>query len=113
MQVLYARAHWVALSLLLCLFSVSLSAQVYVDVDATSGGDGTSWENAFTDLQSAIATASGDIWVAAGTYKPSAYPADCAGCATNRDFTFQLKDGVSLYGGFAGTETMLSERDIA
>ena len=112
----YARTRGVALSLFLCLFSVALSAQspIYVDDSAIMGmNDGSSWGNAFTDLQSAIATASGDIWVAAGTYKPSAYPAGCTDCETNRDFTFQLKDGVSLYGGFAGTEDAISDRDIA
>jgi parallel beta-helix repeat protein len=114
MHLSYVRAQWVVLSFFLCLFSAVLSAQVYVDVDATSGGDGTSWQNAFTDLQSALDnTGPIEIWVAEGTYKPSAYPADCMGCATDRDFTFQLKDGVSLYGGFVGTEALLSERDIA
>ena len=88
----------------------------YVKYDANGNNDGTSWADAFTDLQSALAsTCPGitDIWVAAGTYKPSVYPAGCSGCATDRDFTFLLKDGVSLYGGFDGTETMLSERDFA
>jgi hypothetical protein len=114
MHLSHVRTQWVALSLFLCLFSAVLSAQVYVDVDATSGGDGTSWQNAFTDLQRALDnTGPIEIWVAAGIYKPSAYPADCMGCATDRDFTFQLKDGVSLYGGFAGTEDTISARDIA
>jgi predicted outer membrane repeat protein len=115
MQLSYVRAQWVAQSLLLYLFSAVLSAQspAYVDVGAMGTNDGTSWENAFISLQSALDnTGPTNIWVAAGTYKPSAYPAGCTGCVTNRDFTFQLKDGVSLYGGFAGTETLLSERDI-
>lgn len=32
---------------------------------------------------------------------------------TDRDSTFQLVDRVAVYGGFAGTETSLSERDWA
>ncbi len=88
----------------------------YVDAEAAGNNTGLSWADAFTDLQSAIAIACPDIteiWVAEGIYKPSAYPTGCTDCATDRDFTFQLKDGISLYGGFAGTETMLSQRDIA
>jgi hypothetical protein len=113
MHLSHARIQWVALSLFICLFSAVLSAQVHVDANATGNNTGISWADAFTDLQSAIAIASGEIWVAAGTYKPSAYPAGCTDCETNRDFTFQLKGGVSLYGGFAGTEGAISARNIA
>lgn len=42
--------------------------------------------------------------MAAGTYRP-------AGPAGDRNATFQLKNGVAIYGGFAGTETLLSQRD--
>jgi hypothetical protein len=89
---------------------LSTQSPVYVDVGAT----GTSWANPCTDLQSSLDSIGiTEIWIAAGTYKPSVYPAGCTGCATNRDFTFLLKDGVSLYDRFAGTEALLSERDIA
>ena len=58
-----------------------------------------SWgaEPAASTVQSAIdAAAAGDeVWVAEGTYLEN--------CT--------LKDGVSLFGGFAGNETSLSERD--
>ncbi|MFZ1538980.1 MAG: choice-of-anchor Q domain-containing protein, partial [Chromatiaceae bacterium] len=69
----------------------------------TGANNGTSWTNAYTDLQSTLgASTCTEIWVAAGTYKPS-IPA-------SRSATFQLKTGVALYGGFAGTETLLDER---
>jgi hypothetical protein len=71
MQLSYVRAQWVAQSLLLCLFSAVLSAQspTYVNDAAGGNNDVTSWENAFTSLQSALgSTASGGIWVAAGTH---------------------------------------------
>ncbi len=78
----------------------------YVKWDADGANDGSSWSNAYTDLQSALAAAStGDaIWVAAGTYKPTT--------GTDRSVSFVLTSGVSLVGGFAGTETNLSQRDL-
>ena len=81
-----------------------------VDQAATGADDGTSWDDAFTDLQAALcaATISGgvvtEIWVAAGTYTPT-------GFAGNPERTFQLLNGVSIYGGFAGGETLISQRD--
>ena len=96
----------------------SVVSIVYVKHNATGLNDGTSWANAFTSLQSALQAAHtcpgiDEVWVAEGTYKPSAYPHGCTGCATNRDFTFHLRDGLKIYGGFAGTETSLSARNIA
>jgi hypothetical protein len=94
---------------------------IYVDLDATGGNDnGTSWEDAFLNLQDALQAAVScgvnQIWVAAGTYRPSAYPANCSGCASNRDYTFLLPNGVAVYGGFAGTEDPatfnLTDRDF-
>ena len=81
------------------------AADIYVDKDATTGGNnGTSWADAYTDLQTAITNAvSGNhIWVAAGTYKPTA--------TASRDIYFEIPNGVELYGGFAGTETDTSQR---
>ena len=81
---------------------------LYVDADAAGANNGTSWADAFTDLQSALATATGNdqIWIAAGTYKPTS--------GTDRAVSFtvtEFQDGLKFYGGFAGTETLLSERD--
>jgi hypothetical protein len=78
---------------------------IYVDHDATGADNGTNWSNAYTDLQQALSAAtSGDmIWVAAGTYKPTS--------GTDRGISFNLVDGVQLYGGFAGTETTLAQRN--
>ncbi len=83
---------------------------IYVDASATSPGTGTSWACAYTSLQNALAAAvSGDqIWVAAGVYYP-----DEGGGVTNDDrtATFTMLNGVAIYGGFAGTEPSLGERD--
>ncbi len=92
--------------LLLVVYGPAAKATVwYVKADATGGNNGTSWTDAYTDLQSALTTAvNGDeIWVAAGTYKPTP--------GTDRTVSFALNDGVGLYGGFAGTETARSQRD--
>ncbi|HHY55949.1 MAG TPA: hypothetical protein GYA08_10985, partial [Chloroflexi bacterium] len=73
----------------------------YAAPSAQGSGDCSSWANACT-LQTALAQAvSGDeIWVKAGAHYPGA-----------RSATFTLKNGVSLYGGFAGTETARDQRD--
>jgi len=93
------------------IFNFDIQAQTYVNASATGLNDGTSWANAYTNLSTAIQnTTSGEIWVAAGTYKPSldksgAVPVD------PRDKTFPLKNNVAIYGGFNGTETLLSQRN--
>lgn len=82
---------------------------VYVNASAGGGNAGTSWANAYSSLQTALDTAvSGDeIWVAAGTYKPT----KMVGGTGERFRAFQLKNGVKLYGGFNGTETCLEQRE--
>ncbi|MBK9927898.1 MAG: hypothetical protein IPP66_21710 [Anaerolineales bacterium] len=78
---------------------------IYVKWNATGLNNGSSWTDAYTDLQSALAFASSgeQIWVAAGTYKPTT--------GTDRGLSFILQDSVSVYGGFAGTEMLSTERD--
>lgn len=99
---------------LLGLFAVVSPVQAagaiwYVNDDAAGLNNGTSWANAYTDLQSALsAAAPGDqIWVAAGVYRPSL----ATDAGDSRSVTFALQSGVALYGGFAGTETSLAQRD--
>ena len=83
----------------------------YVDTAATGNNTGTSWPNAFTDLQSALDVAQGghEIWVAAGTYKPSKRTDPTA----PRSATFRLVPGVALFGGFTGNESSRGDRDWA
>ncbi len=94
--------------LLVASFVMQTSAKViFVKQDGT--GDGTSWANAFGDLQQALAVATNgtEIWVAEGTY----FPVQCEYCnATQRGITFKVPSGVKLYGGFSGQENSLSQR---
>jgi parallel beta-helix repeat protein len=71
---------------------------VYVDKFAPGNGEGSSWQDAFRDLQEALdyARTSGfnveEIWIARGTYWPGVEDEDC----------FKIPAGVAVYGGFAG-----------
>ncbi|HCO97061.1 MAG TPA: hypothetical protein DIU00_24495 [Phycisphaerales bacterium] len=79
---------------------------IYVDDDAAGANDGSNWENAYTFLQEALSDAEltekpVEIRVAQGVYKPS------QGLVATPEFdwltaTFQLIDGVTLTGGYAG-----------
>ncbi len=94
--------------LLVASFAIQSTAKViYVKLDGT--GDGTSWKNAFGDLQQALATATfgTEIWVAEGTF----LPVQCDYCnAMQREISFRVPGGVKLYGGFIGTESSLGQR---
>ena len=95
--------------------SVNASGKViYVDDDASLGGNGQNWATPYRYLQDALGTAvSGDeIRVAEGIYKTdedSAHP----GGTGDREATFQLKNGVAVKGGYAGFgEPVPDTRDI-
>ncbi len=88
--------------ILFFILSVSLQAQTTYYVKSGSTGRGSSWSEASGSIQTMLDKAvSGDvIWVASGTYK------------TARFEGFLLKRGVNIYGGFNGTETSSSQREI-
>lgn len=90
-----------------CMFLCMLTtlpagAQVFVVPGGAGNEDGSSWANAYGDIQVALEdprTADEDVWIAGGTYVLSeviVWPA-----------------GVAGYGGFAGNESELAARDIA
>lgn len=71
--------------------------------------DGTSWETAFSSFNAALHLAktcgfATEIWLAEGTYYPTT--------DTTRDISFQINHDLKIYGGFAGTERALTERDF-
>jgi len=80
-------------------------APVFVDADATGDVDGSTWTHAFTDLQTAISSATGteELWVAAGSYTPDT--------ETDSFVVTGAKDSLKIYGGFEGTESTRSARD--
>ena len=80
------------------------SPAVYVKWDATGNNDGTSWADAFNDLQDGIdaATEFNRIWVAEGRYF----------AGTSRTDYFELNGNAKLYGGFNGTETSFEQRSL-
>jgi hypothetical protein len=85
-------------------------SQVFVDLNAQGANNGTSWNDAYKTLDSAIInTETGEIWVAAGTYRPS--------IEINTVFkaykAFQINKKISLYGGFSGVESNFNQRDIS
>gem|GEM_PF-2330881 len=87
--------------LLFVLSAGTDAATFYVRQNGT--GNGSTWGNASSNLVEILRGANfGDeVWVAAGTYTPG----------SARESSFDVKPGVKLYGGFSGTETMLSQRN--
>ena len=83
-------------------FSATASAQtvLYVDDDAPEGGDGSSWDTAFNDLQDAldVLVAPGEIRIAEGLYIPRAR----TNTSDPRSVTFQIVGDSALHGGYAG-----------
>jgi len=75
------------------------SRTLYVSPDGSDAGDGLSWSSAKRTVSGALSIVQGsdEVWVAGGTYTESII----------------LPMGVSLYGGFSGTETERSQRDPA
>jgi hypothetical protein len=79
----------------------------YVDSAAVGADDGTTWTDAFTELQDALLSAKSfpqieQIWIANGTYLPTA--------GNQRNASFVLEDTMEVYGGFAGGELNLVDR---
>ena len=72
----------------------------YVTETGMGNMDGSSWANAYADVQTAIDAAEsvggGEVWIAKGTYKHGS--------------AMTMKNSVAIYGGFAGTETSKEER---
>ncbi|MEI9810387.1 MAG: choice-of-anchor Q domain-containing protein [Bacteroidota bacterium] len=91
---------------------------LYVDGSKAASGNGLSWSSAFKTLQEALnftetCNVPKQIWVKKGIYYPTAYPEGCTNCSEPRTRSFRLKNNTAIYGGFAGGETNLNQRNIA
>lgn len=88
--------------------SVLRESRLYVNALAMLGGDGSSWQSAFSSLQEGLAFGSlvcepgSEIWVAQGVYK--------ATTCVDRRAAFRLAHGLAVYGGFVGDELSANER---
>jgi len=80
-------------------------SRIYVKASAAGANNGTSWTDAYTSLTSALAAASSgdEVWTSNETYNP--------GGAAGDYFDVAVKD-LTLYGGFVGTETSISQRRL-
>ena len=68
--------------------------------------NGLTWATAYSNLQTALAaTPTGtEIWVAQGMYKPTS--------TISKTISFSIPSGAVIYGGFVGTETLLTQRNF-
>ncbi len=111
-RLLICRALGLALSCVLMFGAVgpvsAVGAVLRVKPKGMLCGWCGTWASACS-LQRALTMAHpGDqIWVAKGTYKPTL----ALDPAAPRTKTFALQSGIALFGGFAGTETSLSQRN--
>ena len=71
---------------------LNTQAQIYVNANATGANDGSSWSNAYTDLQAALdaAAENAEIRVAAGTYTPTAAPDGSTNNNRHKAFHFNI-----------------------
>jgi hypothetical protein len=76
---------------------------LYVDAYARGANDGSSWANALVSLQDALAQAGlgAEIRVAQGVYTPDRGLGIVRG---DREATFRLTSGLTLRGGYAGSD---------
>jgi hypothetical protein len=95
-----------ALTLIAALvWSQTAQAVCFVNGAATGSNNGTSWANAYTNLQTALASPSCTVvFVARGTYKPTA--------TTDRTISFRIPPQTLIWGGFDGTEALLGDRKL-
>ncbi|NWG32797.1 MAG: hypothetical protein HXY42_00005 [Chloroflexi bacterium] len=107
-----ARKFWFVFMLILVVVGQFASPQRasaasirhVVETGGLETGSCDSWANACTLTYAlSIADPGDEVWVQQGTYKPTT--------GTDRSASFIIWDGVAVYGGFTGIETMQSQRN--
>ena len=86
------------------------NGRIYVDPNAVGFPDGESWITAFRTVGDAIAQSNADtaihaIWIADGVYPVTT--------SAQRTLSYHITRSIALYGGFAGGETSLAQRNPA
>ena len=93
--------------------TVTVVNRIFVDITKIVAPlqNGNSWATAYGNLQTGleagatmVLTAPVEVWVAKGTYKPTT--------TTTRTIYFNMPTNVKVYGGFAGTENALNDRNF-
>lgn len=116
-----AKWHFVAWILILAFLAnlsgllitqpVRAASTLHVASNGTSDATCEDWDHT-CDLETALdkAIAGDEIWVASGVYTPTVIRGggSCPSCTA----TFQLVDDVAIFGGFAMTETLRTERNF-
>nr|WP_321501111.1 choice-of-anchor Q domain-containing protein [uncultured Dethiosulfovibrio sp.] len=109
---IFTRSICVSVAILTLGFQSADGAIFRVNGGNTAGGDGLSWSGALNEPQFGIKVTeaqSGDVFfVAKGIYRPSV-PSEAL--SADKALSFAIPEGVALYGGFAGTEESLEERN--
>ena len=96
------RCRWAAV-LLILFCAPAWGGVCRVTTAGTAFNDGSSWAVPVS-LQQALTASSicTEIWVKKGVYKPT---------GADNNTSFAIASGVEVYGGFAGSETALAQRD--
>ena len=96
----YKTLKTLVLSIFMGCSVLSTQAQIYVDAAATGAKNGSSWDDAYTDLQAAldVAAENAEIRVASGTYTPTAAPDGSTN--DNKDKAFHFNKNLVLKGSY-------------
>ncbi len=102
---------WVILVILFSASNLFSQTRYYVNVNSpcispSCTPNGLSWSSAFEDLQTALGAAlhGDEIWVAKGTYYPTA--------GSNQSSHFNITKDIDIYGHFDGSESTLNQRNL-
>ncbi len=107
------RFYILAMILAVATAAMAQSKIRYVKADGNYKNDGSSWSSAKKNIQDAINDLvangiDGEVWVAAGTYTPTE-STESSG-VNQLNMAFKIPEGITVRGGFAGTETTAEAR---
>ncbi|HUR27468.1 MAG TPA: hypothetical protein VM509_04725, partial [Planctomycetota bacterium] len=107
---MHVGSNFLLVAALAVFSSSALAGTRYVNVGlATGANNGSSWADAHRGADGVavalgLAVAGDQIWVAGGTY--------LASTAGTRSATHTLRNNIEVYGGFAGFESTLAQRNV-